>query len=41
VLTRDELDALLKLAELGITEIVAAQQEMVSEPPHRAETGSG
>ena len=31
--TRDELDALLKLAELGITEIVAAQQEMVSEPP--------
>ncbi len=31
--TRDELDALLKLAELGITEIVAAQQEMISEPP--------
>ena len=31
--TRDELDALLKLAELGIAEIVAAQQEMVAEPP--------
>jgi ribonuclease PH len=31
--TREELDDLLKLAELGITEIIAAQQEMVSEPP--------
>jgi ribonuclease PH len=31
--TRDELDSLLKLAELGISEIVAAQQEMVAEPP--------
>jgi ribonuclease PH len=31
--TRDELDALLKLAELGISEIVAAQQEMVAVPP--------
>jgi ribonuclease PH len=31
--TREELDALLKLAELGISEIVAAQLEMVSEPP--------
>jgi ribonuclease PH len=31
--TRDELDALLKLAELGISDIVAAQQEMVAEPP--------
>jgi len=31
--TRDELDALLKLAELGIAEIVTAQQEMVAEPP--------
>jgi ribonuclease PH len=31
--TRDELDALLKLAELGISEIAAAQQEMVAEPP--------
>ena len=30
--TRDELDALLALAELGIAEIVAAQQEMVAEP---------
>jgi len=31
--TRDDLDALLKLAELGIAEIVAAQQEMVAVPP--------
>jgi len=31
--TRAELDALLGLAETGITEIVAAQQEMVSEAP--------
>jgi ribonuclease PH len=31
--TRDELDALLKLAELGIAEIIAAQQEMIAEPP--------
>ena len=31
--TRDELDALLKLAELGISDIVAAQQEMVAVPP--------
>jgi ribonuclease PH len=31
--TRDELDALLKLAELGISEIVAAQQEMTAVPP--------
>jgi ribonuclease PH len=31
--TRDELDALLKLAELGISDIVAAQQEMIAEPP--------
>jgi ribonuclease PH len=31
--TRDELDVLLKLAELGISEIAAAQQEMVAEPP--------
>src|SRR4029077_20919154 len=31
--TRDELDALLALAESGISEIVAAQEEMVSEPP--------
>jgi ribonuclease PH len=31
--TRTELDALLGLAELGITEIVAAQQEMVAEAP--------
>jgi ribonuclease PH len=31
--TRDELDALLKLAEAGIAEIIAAQLEMVSEPP--------
>jgi ribonuclease PH len=31
--TREELDALLKLAELGIREIIAAQQEMVAEPP--------
>ena len=38
--TRDELDALLKLAELGITEIVAAQQEMVAEPA-RAAPGLG
>ena len=31
--TRDELDALLKLAQLGISDIVAAQQEMIAEPP--------
>src|SRR3954449_9431422 len=31
--TRAELDALLGLAEHGITEIVAAQQEMVAEAP--------
>jgi ribonuclease PH len=31
--TREELDQLLKLAELGITEIIAAQQEMVSVAP--------
>ena len=31
--TRTELDALLALAEAGIAEIVAAQSEMVSEPP--------
>jgi ribonuclease PH len=31
--TRDDLDSLLKLAEDGITEIIAAQQEMVAEPP--------
>jgi ribonuclease PH len=31
--TREELDALLKLAELGISEIIAAQQEMIAEPP--------
>jgi ribonuclease PH len=31
--TRSELDALLGLAETGITEIVAAQEEMVSEAP--------
>jgi len=31
--TRTELDALLALAESGITEIIAAQQEMVAEPP--------
>ena len=31
--TRAELDALLGLAESGISEIVAAQQEMVSEAP--------
>ena len=31
--TRAELDALLGLAELGIGEIVAAQQEMVAEAP--------
>ena len=31
--TRAELDALLGLAESGIAEIVAAQQEMVAEPP--------
>jgi ribonuclease PH len=31
--TRAELDSLLGLAELGITEIVAAQQEMVAEAP--------
>jgi ribonuclease PH len=31
--TRKDLDSLLGLAELGITEIVAAQREMVSEPP--------
>jgi ribonuclease PH len=31
--TRDDLDALLKLAEQGISEIIDAQQEMVREPP--------
>jgi ribonuclease PH len=31
--TREELDALLKLAELGISEIVSAQQEMTAVPP--------
>jgi len=31
--TRAELDALLGLAEGGIGEIIAAQQEMVAEPP--------
>jgi len=31
--TRKDLESLLGLAELGITEIVAAQREMVSEPP--------
>jgi ribonuclease PH len=31
--TRDELDALLGLAEGGIAEIVAAQEEMVAEAP--------
>jgi len=31
--TRKDPDSLLGLAELGITEIVAAQREMVSEPP--------
>jgi len=31
--TRGDLDALLVLAELGTTEIIAAQQEMVAEPP--------
>ena len=31
--TRAELDALLGLAETGIAEIVAAQQEMVAEAP--------
>jgi ribonuclease PH len=31
--TRGDLDALLGLAEAGIAEIVAAQREMVAEPP--------
>ena len=31
--TRAELDALLELAETGIGEIVAAQEDMVSEAP--------
>ena len=31
--TRSDLDALLGLAETGIKEITAAQQEMVAEPP--------
>ena len=31
--SRAELDALLGLAEGGINEIIALQQEMVSEPP--------
>jgi ribonuclease PH len=31
--TRAELDALLGLAEKGIAEIIAAQREMVAEPP--------
>jgi ribonuclease PH len=33
--TRAELDALLGLAENGINDIIAAQQEMVAEPPPR------
>jgi ribonuclease PH len=33
--TRGELDELLLLAEAGITEIVALQQEMTAEPPAR------
>ncbi|HEX5616043.1 MAG TPA: ribonuclease PH [Acidimicrobiia bacterium] len=33
--SRTELDSLLALAESGITEIVAAQREMVAEPPAR------
>jgi hypothetical protein len=31
--TRAELDAILGLAQDGIAEIVAAQHEMVAEPP--------
>jgi ribonuclease PH len=31
--TRAELDALLDLAETGIAEIIAAQKEMIAEPP--------
>jgi ribonuclease PH len=31
--TRPDLDALLALAQVGIAEIIDAQQEMVSEPP--------
>ena len=31
--SRAELDTLLGLAEAGINEIIALQQEMVSEPP--------
>ena len=31
--SRAELDTLLGLAEAGIEEIIALQQEMVSEPP--------
>ncbi len=31
--TRKDLDSLLGLAELGISEIITAQREMVSEPP--------
>ena len=31
--SRAELDTLLGLAERGINEIIALQQEMVSEPP--------
>jgi ribonuclease PH len=31
--SRDELDALLHLAEGGIAEIIALQREMISEPP--------
>jgi ribonuclease PH len=31
--TRDDLDAMLKLAEGGINEIIDAQRELVAEPP--------
>ena len=31
--TRDDLNALLRLAEDGIAEIIDAQQKMVAEPP--------
>jgi len=31
--TRGELDSLLVLAELGLTEITALQREMVAVPP--------
>ena len=33
--TRNELDSLLALAEAGIKEIMALQEEMTSEPPPR------